>query len=529
MVQKLSFVFSDKLLDYFNVMIMKARAIWRAGSAAKWRISMEGDKIYERLIISTRHRKSTAERRPIETEFESDRGRLIFSGPFRRLQRKTQVFPLEICMDVRSRLTHSFEVAHIGRYIAQCIIRQFRKEDKLEDLGLCEGREIAFVTLVETACLMHDIGNPPFGHFGEYGIRDWFEHNGKKHLEKAIGHNNDEEINEFYDTFCQDFRWFDGNAQGLRIVTKLQGNAGKAGLNLTYSQLATYLKYVVLPDQVNTGILFSNKPGFFYSESDIVEAIWENLGIPKNCRHPLAFIMEAADDIAFCMSDIEDGIEKRIITEEFLITQLKAEWDKTKRDKIYKNYLTDLISHCWNTSDNQIIAPFVNFKTTLINEIVSNVASIYINNHDSIINGNADSLISKGTKEYDVLQTLRVIASNNIYCSRDAEDLELGGYAVITGLLLHFSRLLKCSRKDFNEIKEYSPGKPITGNLDLERRLFNLLPQKYIGCYKESVNKSTTDIMEWFYRAHLIVDYLSGMMDNYALETYQILSGIKVG
>ena len=283
---------------------------------------MKSDKVYERLLISKRYRKSTAGPRPIVTEFESDRGRIIFCGPFRRLQRKTQVFALESCMDVRSRLTHSFEVAHIGRYIAQSIIRQFPKEAKLEDLGLCKGREIAFVTLVETACLMHDLGNPPFGHFGEYAIRDWFKHRGKKHLKEAIDNNkddkiNDDEINKFYDTFCQDFECFDGNAQGLRIITKLQGNDGKTGLNLTYSQLASYLKYVILPDQVNTGKLFSKKPGFFYSESDIVEAIWKNLGISKNCRHPLVYIMEAADDIAFCMSDIEDGIEKRIITEDF--------------------------------------------------------------------------------------------------------------------------------------------------------------------------------------------------------------------
>ena len=208
---------------------------------------------------------------------------------------------------------------------------------------------------------------------------------------------------------------------------------------------------------------------------------------------------------------------------------MKAELDKNKCKESHKNYLTDLISHCWNSKGNQVIAPFVKFKTSLINEIVKNVANIYINNHDSIINSDSDSLISKGTKEYDVLQTLRAVVSKNIYCSRDAEDLELGGYAVITGLLSHFGRLLKCSRNNFSEIMECSPGKPLTGNFDLERRLANLLPEKYIRAYKESVNENTADIMEWFFRAHLILDYLSGMMDNYALETFQMLSGIKVG
>ena len=161
-------------------------------------------KIYEQLITSKRRVASASGERSIEVESESERGRIIFSGPFRRLQRKAQVFPLEDIIPVRSRLTHSLEVAHIGKYIAQVILRKFQAENKLEELGLVNGRDLAFVNLVETACLIHDIGNPPYGHFGEYAIRDWFDKKGKVVYKKAVK-DHKEELEEFEEREYQDF------------------------------------------------------------------------------------------------------------------------------------------------------------------------------------------------------------------------------------------------------------------------------------------------------------------------------------
>lgn len=484
---------------------------------------------YERLIISNRHRLSTAGTRPIEVESESDRARLIFSSPFRRLQSKAQVFPLETGTAVRSRLTHSLEVAHIGKYIAQTIIRKLGEEKLLESLGLCEGREVAFVNLVETACLMHDIGNPPFGHFGEYAIRDWFNRKEQGLIKKAIKNARNNEIEEFEGTRFQDFVRFDGNPQGLRIITKLQGIDGLTGLNLTYSQLGAYLKYVVPSHLVNEDKRSTKKPGFFHSESEVVRAMWKSLEIEEYKRHPLAYLMEAADDIAFCMSDIEDGIEKRIMTEDFFKDELIKEWkDLIGNDKDNKSYIPDIVRDCWLDSNHQVIAPFVKFKTKVTNDLVNAVAESYIENHNSVIKGEMGPLIQEGTKERVVLDALQNVVRRNIYRSREAEDIELGGSAVVSGLLSHLARLLQCPRDDFVAIMKSETRGPTIGSTDLERRLFNLLTEKHVKVYQKSIEIGVTDIEEWYYRAHLILDYVAGMTDDYALETYQLLSGIKV-
>jgi dGTPase len=269
--------------------------------------------IYKELLTGDRFRKSEAGYDKLVTNAESDRGRLIYCPAFRRLQQKAQVFSLEPNAAVRSRLTHSLEVAQMGRYIADQIVVKL-KESKLADENECA----AIVSFVETACLMHDIGNPPFGHFGEAAIQEWFRTYGKNLVIESCGKNLSEPVeiaSEKAEKTIADFIEFDGNPQGLRIVTKLQRNADEYGLNLTKTTLASYLKYIRSSNEEkgNGDQPFIKKCCYFQTESDLVNDIWKEFKYLKPQRFPLAYIMEAADDLAYCISDLEDSIEKGLI------------------------------------------------------------------------------------------------------------------------------------------------------------------------------------------------------------------------
>src|ERR1043166_5145448 len=294
-----------------------------------------GAKPYDRLLQGSRHRATRVPGRSLEEEADADRGRVLFSAPFRRLQNKAQVFSLETNAAVRSRLSHSLEVSSIGRYIAQQSIKAFTPAE-LQELGI-EEKERPLITFVETACLLHDLGNPPFGHFGEISISDWFYVNVPELQPQGIGGS----ALELWQLHAKDFQHFDGNPQGFRIAPRLQAQETHDlnGLNLTATTLASTLKYpwpaVFIGKKSNDGKIKRKKQGYFGTEHDIFSWIKDCLGLQDHCRHPLAYLMEAADDIAYCVSDIEDGIEKGLITarefSEFIVekgTKIKLFDDK---------------------------------------------------------------------------------------------------------------------------------------------------------------------------------------------------------
>lgn len=243
----------------------------------------------EDLISHERGRESTSANQPSELamkSIESDKGRIINCSAFRRLQQKAQVFSLESNAAVRTRLTHSFEVAQVGRFIAQKILSLFEEQG----VKISWQTAFAFTTLVENACLLHDIGNPPFGHLGESAVQKWFTGYIKSN------ENRSKELNEL--------KKFDGNAQGLRVVCFLSGS-DQHGLNLTYSTLLSMIKYprLLKDDKKNKGI-FIKDYHFLYKKS------CKNLRWKEGSVFPFAFLMNMADDISYAMSDIEDGIEK---------------------------------------------------------------------------------------------------------------------------------------------------------------------------------------------------------------------------
>lgn len=264
---------------------------------------------YNGFISTTRVRKSSLQRSRTIDQFYSDRSRIIYSSSFRRLQQKAQVFSLEPNSSVRTRLTHSLEVSDLGRTLANQIAYRLEKQKKLT-----KDKILSLVAIVENACLLHDIGNPPFGHFGEAAIRAW-AHNSicnsiPNEIKDQIGIK-DSRLN----SLINDFKEFDGNPQGFRIVMKLHADYDEYSLNLTYATLLCILKYPrTTGEEKDEGIL--KKAGYFQTEKEIVEKIYREVGMKLKHRYPFVYIMEAADDIAYCMSDIADGIEKGILTEE---------------------------------------------------------------------------------------------------------------------------------------------------------------------------------------------------------------------
>ena len=175
-----------------------------------------------------------------------------------------------------------------------------------------------------------------------------------------------------------------------------------------------------------------------------------------------------------------------------------------------------------------IVPPFIKFRTRLINFLVKKVADIYVENHDDILEGKAISLIKSNIKCYSMLKAMKRFTIKNIFRSREAENIELAGYSVVYGLLDKLCRLLECPREDYNEIQQLKTKAKKIGSTDLERRLYNLLPDWYIDVYKIACIDCKDDLFEWYLRSHLITDYISGLTDDYALQTYQLLSGIKV-
>jgi dGTPase len=464
---------------------------------------------------------------------ESDRGRAINSAAVRRLQQKTQVFPLETNAAVRSRLTHSLEVQQVGRYIAKKIFEKMHKNDLFDKCNLLDYKE-GFVSAIEIACLLHDIGNPPFGHFGEEAINLWC----RDTLSKIIKEKYSEETE--CNKIIRDLENFEGNAQGIRILHSLQS------LNLTYTQLACLLKYTrsAYEDKPGKGDSFQyrkKKPGYYLSEENIFNKIMKDLSIEEGCRFPLTYIMEAADDISYCIADVDDAIDKGILTVDQLHAEIKSIWYSFKgtgdvSDPVIEDgYLLRIADEAYekytDEKYNKQHAYILTLRTKFVNDLSDYAAQRFIDNHESIFNGELDeSLIDGRGKYYIATETLRKVAVNNVFNNSEVESLELKGYAVISGLLKLYTPLVRLSFSDFrtlvtdDRLKEFP----------IETRLYHKLSKKHKDTFFLSVNDiydggDTSDgdkLMELYYRSRLIIDYVSGMTDQFAMDEFQSLTAV---
>lgn len=423
---------------------------------------------------------------PPRTEFTRDYDRIVFSSAFRRLQDKTQVFPLAKSDYVRTRLTHSLEVASVGRSLGMLAAEAITKRNSdLKDL--VNPHDIG--TIVSTACLAHDIGNPPFGHAGESAIQEWFE---------SASHLADTGITG---THRQDLLKFEGNAQGFRTLCTLQQHPQRGGLQLTSAVLGAFTKYprasLVDPDQARG--ISGKKFGFMQSEADIFEELAETLGLLRKSgsalawhRHPFAFLVEAADDICYHVMDVEDGFKAGCITFEE-IEALHAPWlESSQRDRSLK------IENKGRRVEY--------FRAVTVNKMVREAVGVFDLNLDRLMTGSFDDELSARMARADQFKAFKDLAKKKVYSSRTVIEIEACGFEVIAGLLTSFSKAIEVKARDLT-----------LGQIHA-RTLRGLLPDS------ESISTSSDP----YARTLIATDFVAGMTDSFAVELYQRIRGIAL-
>jgi len=469
----------------------------------------------------------------ITRHFESDRGRIINSAAIRRLQQKTQVFPLERNAAVRSRLTHSLEVQQTGRYITKEILQTLKTQGGLAQYGLDEF-EGAFESLIEMACLLHDVGNPPFGHFGEAAINDWFDDNLPAELVDPLvaGVADDTQRVDFDQLNAmirQDLCHFEGNAQAIRLVhTLLQ-------LNLSYAQVACILKYTAPAwwqgDKPAEFSVLMKKPGFYLSEREYVADLRAATDIKEHHRYPLTWIMEAADDISYCIADLDDAVEKDIFDVETLYKYLLKAWGTVNNGDAFSR----TIGEAWkeaNQKKRRSISDqfFMSLRVNVQNVLVSHAVRRFVDNLPAIFEGDFNhALLEDDGDEGRLLNLFKTVARQQVFNHPEVEQLELQGYRVIKGLLEIYQSLMLLDYEQFTSLMndDFLAKHPI------ETRLFHKLSGKHRKAYQQQMRALIVEhkyqrlLWERYYRSRLIQDYISGMTDNYAWDEYRRLMAVE--
>ena len=468
---------------------------------------------WNKLLNNNRLRQSKGrDPKDARNDFESDLGRIIFSPATRRMHDKTQVFPLTTDDNIHSRLTHSIEVMSIGYSLGIKLSENkwFQKKVGKSEYELF--REIPVI--LKSSCLLHDIGNPPFGHFGESVVQDFFKDFFEKCIIKEKKNDlvkeekiSDKLIIQLNENQRRDFLEFDGNAQGLRVITKLQYLNDTFGLNLTYATLASYIKYPNF-NEIDKSIPALHKKGVFHSEIKEFQKISKECGLKKGdkvMRHPLSYLMEAADSICYLTMDIEDGYNKKLFDLEYYynvlkeIPSIKQTIEEIYEDKkgYYKNETTKM----------------VNFRIKVIQQLVILTSDNFIKNLESIENGtyNEELIFDDENK---LAEKLQGICIDKVFNYREINSLEITGNSVIKGLLEYYINFL------FHENKNY------------RKRALRLISSSILKvAFEENKlfgNKAKFENLPDYYKLRIIVDFVSGMTDQFALTHYQKINGQKI-
>ena len=464
---------------------------------------------WERVLSPLRLKDIAHDREPLpspyhgsRTAFESDHDRILFSTPFRRMIDKTQVFPLEKKYDtIRRRLTHSYEVSCLARSFGNDLV--FNSPELFPD-SICPQRNIPVV--LAAIGLVHDMGNPPFGHEGESAIQYWFRRREQDDANFFIGFNERQK---------QDFLKFEGNAQTVRIVTHLQVLNDLFGLNLTLGMLSALLKYVVPSDEVNKAENCAfGKFGYFASEDKELKLIEEHTGLVRQ-RNPLTYIMEACDDICYSVLDIEDAVKKGVISFADIISYLKAENERDPDEYItrvieqtsvdYGKYrgIEDLSYHELND------IAMVKFRVYAINTLIGSARKSFADNYMSILKGEftEDLLQVAGAKRLS--KVLKTFCYRHIYRNRDVLGLELQGFNTITGLMDIFWEAINDCEDNGKNASPYSI------------YVFERISENYRRVYNEAIIAG--ELLVRYCRFQLMTDMLAGMTDTYAVTTFEDL------
>lgn len=424
-----------------------------------------------------------AERHDDRSEFKRDYDRLIFSSAFRRLQNKTQVFPLPGSIFVHNRLTHSLEVASVGMSIGNDISRRViqkrpeLKETLVEEIG----------TIVSAACLAHDLGNPPFGHSGEKAIQTFFSEGPGHKIKSMVS-------SEFWD----DITHFEGNANAFRILTHRFKGRRQGGFVMTYSMLASIVKYPFASSLAGN----HGKFGFFASEAESYKKIADELGIfcksasgepLKYARHPLVYMVEAADDICYEIMDIEDSHKLKILsfaeTEHLLLSFFDEEIQQKIRQRIIDEELTD---------ENEKV---VYMRASVIGKLENECVAAFLAHEKEILAGTFEgSLIDHiSERQKKAYKECEKISYSKIYQSKPVLDIELSGYKIMATLMEVFvEAAVNPSRFNSKQLLRRVSSQYDIENENLEERIM------------------------------AVIDYISGMTDIYALDIYQKINGISL-
>jgi len=448
-------------------------------------------------------------------EFQKDYHRIIGSASFRRLQDKTQVFPLDRGDFVRTRLTHSLEVSSFAKSLGQMIFRnilQYKKDSELQESDIEK-----ICSILECAGLVHDIGNPPFGHFGEDYVRDWFRRNLPKM--EFDGKKLDELLTpQMMGDLCN----FEGNAQALRLLTKLHFLVDGNGMNLTYPLLNTIIKYPVPSTGINkkSGNIKDKKMGYYYADREIFEDIVNSTGA-LDCRHPLAFILEAADDIAYKTADTEDAVKKGFISYSQLLYELKNTYmdkcaDEGEREE-YRRAVEKLESYYAQALENGLSSPEQNAVQRWIiyvqGVLLRCAAYGFTSNYSAIMEGTFPKEIIAVSHGNALAYALGDMAYRFVFKSKEIYKLEVAAGEIYEFLLDKFTRAAVLYDTELESSA-------------IEQRVMRLISENYIRAYKVSV-EGKSEAEKLYLRLMLVTDYICGMTDGYARKLYRELSGIE--
>ncbi len=417
-------------------------------------------------------------RKDDRSEFQRDYDRLIFSAPFRRLQNKTQVFPLPGSVFVHNRLTHSLEVSCVGRSLGNDVANQLLK--KHPDLVDSHISEIG--SIVSAACLAHDLGNPPFGHSGEKAISTYFSEGQGMALKKELS-----------PMEWDDLTHFEGNANAFRILTHQFEGRRKGGFVMTYSTLASIVKYPFSSQLAGK----KSKFGFFLSEEADYQKIARELGIIqlskpdeplRYARHPLVYLVEAADDICYQMMDIEDAHKLKLLTHDETKELYMLFFDEKRKKRIEEvcRIVTDV---------NEQIAYL---RSSVIGALIKECTRVFTENEKKILAGEFEGALIKHicSPLKEAYENCSAIALQRIYRSSDVLDIELAGFRVISTLIDLMINAVRSPEKAYSQL------------------LINRVSGQY------NVNAPTL-----YGKIQAVLDYISGMTDVYALDLYRKIKG----
>jgi len=435
----------------------------------------------------------------VRTSFLRDYDRIIFSSAFRRLQNKTQVFPLPGPVFVHNRLTHSLEVASVGRSLGKAVGDAIAAKYNNETDDFKEFYKYELPSVIAAACLAHDIGNPPFGHSGEDAIRTFFREvdgDTRKIIHDSLSDNQ-----------RRDFEYFEGNANALRTLTNNFNEQEAGGYRLTYSTLAGIVKYPSSSSEgfnKTTGLIAIKKSGFFDSEIALFENIAQTFALPKvegfnhvYARHPFVYLTEAADDICYRIIDLEDAHRMHIVSLQKIKDLFYTFFEKeTGYDGI--DYVSRKVNNL--VDDNQKVQ-FIRAKW--IGLMVGKLSALFMQHEDALLSGSLQKdLLSCLPDEYTALiKEINTYSYNHVYNYKSVVEIEIAGYNLIGGLLKEFIQaVLQPSHSKSGKV------------IQLISKQFPITQQK---------ENLYADVQS-------VVDFISGMTDLYAIDLYRKMTGISI-